>query len=129
MSPMQTAAKNIDDYIADFPPDVQKILQKIRAAIHKAAPEAVETISYQIPTFDLNGHLIHFAAYKNHIGLYPAPSGIVKFKKELAPYESAKGSVRLPLDQPIPYDLITKIVKFRLKENLAKAEAKKKKAR
>lgn len=115
----------IDEYIATFPKETQKILENIRATIKAAAPEAQEKISYQMPTFFLNGNLVHFAAFKNHIGFYPVPTGIAKFKKELSVYEQGKGSVQFPLDQPMPLDLITKIVKFRLKENLAKAKAKK----
>jgi len=114
----------IDEYIATFPANVQAILQKIRATIRKAAPQAEEAISYQMPTFKLNGNLVHFAAFKNHIGFYPVPSGIEKFKKELSAYKGAKGSVQFPLDRPIPYGLISKIVKFRVKENLEKAKAK-----
>lgn len=118
-------AKNIDEFIAGYPEDVQKILRKIRATIKKAAPNAEETIHYGIPTFTLNGNLVHFSAFKKHIGFYPTPSGIAKFKNELSAYESAKGSVKFPLDQPIPYELIAKIVKFRVKENLEKAKTKK----
>jgi uncharacterized protein YdhG (YjbR/CyaY superfamily) len=117
----------IDKYIAIFPEDVQAILEKIRATIQKAVPDAEETINYGIPTFTLKGNLVHFAGYKDHIGFYPTPSGIEKFKKELAIYESAKGSVQFPLDKPIPYALIEKTVKFRVKENLEKAAAKVKK--
>jgi uncharacterized protein YdhG (YjbR/CyaY superfamily) len=124
MKAAQKAPKTIDEYIAGFPPEVQAILQKIRLTIKKAAPDAEETISYQMPTFTLHGNLVHFAAFKNHIGFYPVPTGIEKFKKELAAYEGGKGSVQFPLDQPIPYGLITKIVKFRVKENAAKAAAK-----
>lgn len=113
---METAV-NVDAYIKSFPDDIQEILNKIRATAKKAAPQATEKISYGMPTLHLNGNLVHFAAYKNHIGLYPTPSGIVAFKKELSPYEGAKGSVRFPLDKPIPYTLITKIVKQRVKEN------------
>jgi uncharacterized protein YdhG (YjbR/CyaY superfamily) len=123
----QTAPQNIDQYIAGFPKDVQEILQKIRTTIKKAAPEAKEKISYQMPTFTLEGNLVHFAAFKEHIGLYPAPTGIEAFKKELSVYQWAKGSVRFPLDRPVPFALITKIVKFRVKENLARAKAKGKK--
>ena len=123
----QPAAKNIDDYIAGFPPDVQKILQKVRATIKRAAPQADETISYQMPTFKLEGNLVHFAAFKNHIGLYPTPSGTERFRKELSSYETGKGSIRFPLDKPIPYDLIAKIVKFRVRENLEKAAARRRK--
>lgn len=116
--------KDIDEYIAGFPADVQEILQKVRATIHKAAPEAVETIDYQMPTFTLHGNLVHFGGFKHHIGFYPTPTGIEKFKEELSPYKGAKGSVQFPLDKPIPYDLISEIVAFRVKENLARAEAK-----
>jgi uncharacterized protein YdhG (YjbR/CyaY superfamily) len=119
--------KDIDAYIAGFPPEVQAILQEVRMTIRKAAPQAKETINYQIPTFTLEGNLVHFAGFKKHIGFYPAPSGIEKFKDELAGYESAKGSVQFPLDQPIPYDLISRIVAFRVAENLEKAAAKRKK--
>jgi len=127
MKTKQTAPTTIDEYIAGFPPDVQAILQKIRVTIRKAAPQAEEAIKYQMPTFTLHGNLVHFAAFKNHIGFYPVPSGIEAFKQELSAYKGAKGSVQFPLDQPIPYGLISKIVKFRVKENLAKADAKKKK--
>ena len=120
-------ARNIDEFIAGYPEDVQKILKKVRAAIKRAAPRAEETINYGIPTFTLEGNLVHFSAFKKHIGFYPTPSGIEKFKKELSAYEGAKGSVKFPLDQPIPYDLIVRIVKFRAEENLNKAEGKKKK--
>jgi len=120
-------ARNIDEFIAGLPEDVQKVLIKVRAAIKKAAPKAEETINYGIPTFTLEGNLVHFSAFKKHIGFYPTPSGIEKFKRELSSYEGAKGSVKFPLDQPIPYDLINRIVKFRVEENLKKAEAKGKK--
>lgn len=123
----QSTPKNIGEYIAGFPHDVQEILEKIRMAIRKAAPDAEETIKYQMPTFTLNGSLAHFAAFKKHIGFYPTPTGIEEFKKELSVYEGAKGSVRFPLDKPIPFDLIGKIVKFRVKENLERGEAKGKK--
>lgn len=123
----KTHPKNIDEYIAGFPGDMQNILQKIRATIKKAAPDAIEKISYQMPTFFLNGNLVHFAAFKNHIGFYPVPTGIEKFKKELSVYKVGKGSVQFPLDQPIPYDLISKVVNFRVKENLEKTKAGKKK--
>jgi uncharacterized protein YdhG (YjbR/CyaY superfamily) len=116
-----------DEYIATFPEETQKILIKIRATIKAAAPDAEEKISYQMPTFTLHGNLVHFAAFKNHIGFYPVPTGIEEFKNELSIYEGGKGSVKFPLDQPIPYDLIGKIVKFRVKENLAKAAEKGKK--
>jgi len=124
MKTNQAAPQTIDEYIAGFPPEVQAILQKIRLTIKKAAPDAEETISYQMPTFTLHGNLVHFAAFKKHIGFYPVPTGIEQFKKELAVYQQGKGSVQFPLDQPIPYGLISKIVKFRVKENAAKAKAK-----
>ena len=125
--PDKTRSKDIDKFIAGFPKEVQEMLEKVRETIREAAPEAEETINYGIPTFTLKGNLVHFSGFKNHIGFYPTPSGIEKFKKELSAYEMAKGSVKFPLDQPVPYDLITKIVKFRVKENLEKAEAKRKK--
>lgn len=118
---------NIDEYIATFPEDIQQILRQMRAVIHAAAPEAEEAISYAMPTFKLNGNLVHFAAFKNHIGFYPTPSGTEAFQQQLSPYKAAKGSVQFPLNQPIPYDLVTQIVKFRVQETQAKAEAKKKK--
>jgi uncharacterized protein YdhG (YjbR/CyaY superfamily) len=127
MKPTQAAPQTIDEYIAGFPADVQEVLQKIRKTIHEAAPEATEKISYQMPTFYLKGNLVHFAAFKEHIGFYPVPTGIEKFKKELSVYKQGKGSAQFPLDQPMPYELITKIVKFRVKENLAAAAAKGKK--
>lgn len=111
-------AKDIDDYIADFPKDVQLLLQKVRTAIRKAAPKAEEAIKYQMPTFVLNGNLIYFAGYKNHIGLYPGSSPIKEFKDELSRYETSKGTVRLPLDKPIPVSLISEITKFCVKRNL-----------
>ena len=123
----RTNPNAIDKYIAIFPEDVQAILEKIRATIQKAAPDAEETINYGVPTFTPKGNLVHFAGFKNHIGFYPTPSGIEKFKKELSKYEGAKGSVQFPLDKPIPYAIIEKIVKFRVKENLEKAAAKLKK--
>jgi uncharacterized protein YdhG (YjbR/CyaY superfamily) len=122
-----TAPQTIDDYIAGFPPEVQAILEKIRRTIRKAAPDAEETIKYRMPTFTLKGNLVHFAAFKKHIGFYPVPSGIEKFKQALSVYKGAKGSVQFPLDQPMPFDLIHKIVKFRVKENLARAATKGKK--
>ena len=108
----------MDEYIKTFPNDVRSILEKMRQTIQKAAPEAVEAISYQMPTFKLNGkNLVHFAAFKNHVGFYPIPSGIEAFKKELAPYQQGKGSVQFPIDKAVPYDLVRKIVIFRVKEN------------
>jgi len=122
-----TPTKTIDTYIANSPKDIQPILEKVRATIRKAAPKAEEIINYGIPTFTLDGNLVHFAGFKNHIGFYPTPSGIEKFKKELSLYKGAKGSVQFPLDKPIPYALIGKIVKFRVKENLERAKSKKSK--
>ena len=127
MRPDRAAPKNIDEYIADFPHDVQETLEKIRETIRKAAPDTEETISYQIPTFTLKGNLVHFAAFKKHIGFYPTSTGIEKFKNELSAYEMARGTVRFPLGQPVPFGLIVKIVKFRVRENLDRAEAKRKK--
>ncbi len=127
MKPDQTQPTTIDEYIADFPPDVQVILEKVRATIRRAAPGAEETIKYRMPTFTLHGNLVYFAAFKDHVGFYPVPTGIEKFKKELAAYKMGRGSIQFPLDQPIPYGLISRIVKFRAKENLAKAKAKGKK--
>ena len=116
--------KNIDEYIAGFPKEVQGILEKLRATIHAAAPEAVETISYQMPTFNLYGHyLVYFAAYKKHIGFYGYPKGAAEFEKEMAVYESGKGTLKFPYDRPIPYDLITRMVKYRVHENLARAKS------
>lgn len=115
---------SIDEYISTFPEDVQKILEKIRATIKAAAPEADEKISYQMPTFFLKGNLIHFAAFKNHIGLYPTPSGTQAFKDEIAIYQGGKGSIKLPIDEPMPLKLIAKIVKFRVAENLEKDKKK-----
>ena len=111
---------DINSFIADFPEEVRIILEKIRVTIQQAAPEAEEAIKYGIPTFVLNGNLVHFAAFKNHIGFYPAPQGIESFKKELAKYKSAKGSAQFPHDEPLPLALVTKIVKFRVKQNLEK---------
>lgn len=128
MKTNQTAPKNIDEYIAAFPNDVQDILAKIRMTIRKAAPDAEETISYHMPTFTLNGHyLVYFAAYKKHIGFYPAPIGHAEFEKDLSGYESGKGTVKFPYDKPIPFDLIRKIVQFRAQENVGRAAAKGKK--
>jgi uncharacterized protein YdhG (YjbR/CyaY superfamily) len=117
---MRQHYKTIDEYIGTFPVEVQHILRKVRQTIRKAAPDAVEAISYQIPTFKLNGNLVHFAAYKNHIGFYPTSSGIEKFKEELSAYKWSKGTVQFPLDKPIPYELVERIVAFRVKENLKK---------
>lgn len=118
---------NINEYIASFPENVQKLLEQIRNIIQKAAPEATETISYAMPTFKLNGILVHFAAFQNHIGFYALPSGNEAFQKELSAYKTGKGSIQFPVNEPLPESLITKIVKFRVQENMAKAEMKKKK--
>ena len=115
---------SIDEYIATFPESTQKILGELRATIKEAAPDAEDKISYQMPTFALKGNLVHFAAYKNHIGFYPTPSGIEAFKHELSIYEGAKGSVKFPIDKPLPLELISKIVRFRVAENLKNAEIK-----
>ena len=114
----------IDEYIAAFPKNIQTLLEQMRATIWKAAPEAKEAISYGIPTFKLNGNLVHFAAFKNHIGFYPTPSGIEEFEKELSVYKQGKGSVQFPLDKPLPLALITRIVKYRTKKNTGKAKLK-----
>lgn len=116
--------KAIDDYIAGFPPEVQHKLIQLRNLIQKAAPQAVEKISYGMPTFYLDGNLVHFAGYANHIGFYPTPSGIASFEEALSPYKHAKGSVQFPLDQPLPEDLIRRIVLFRVEEVLAQGEKK-----
>lgn len=115
---------SIDEYIATFPEDIQKKLQTVRETIKAEAPEAQEKISYQMPTFYLHGNLVHFAAFKNHIGFFPIPSGIEAFKQELSAYETSKGGIRFPFNQPLPLDLITRMVKFRVAENLKKAELK-----
>jgi uncharacterized protein YdhG (YjbR/CyaY superfamily) len=106
----------VDKYISEFPPETQKILQEIRNIIRSVAPESKETISYGIPTYKLGENLVHFAGFKNHIGFYPTPSGVLAFKKELSAYKNSKGSVQFPLNKPIPYDLIRNITEFRLKE-------------
>jgi uncharacterized protein YdhG (YjbR/CyaY superfamily) len=118
---------NIDRYIAGFPDEIGKKLEEMRMIVKKAAPVAEETINYGVPTLVLSGNLVHFGGFKNHIGFYPAPSGIEAFKKELSAYEGAKGSVKFPANKPLPAALITKIVKFRVKENLEKAKQKSKK--
>lgn len=124
MKPDQASPTTIDEYIAGFPPEIQQLLQEIQMTIRQAAPDAEETISYQMPTFRLHGNLVHFAAFKSHIGFYPAPTGIEEFKAELSAYKGSKGAVQFPLDKPMPLDLIRRIVLFRVQENLAKAEAK-----
>lgn len=117
--------KTMDEYINTFPEDVRTTLNELRQAIKAAAPEAEETINYQIPTFTLNGNLVHFAAFENHIGFYPTPSGMEAFKKELSSYKGAKGSVQFPIDQPLPLPLIRRIVEYRVKENAERKQKKK----
>ena len=111
----------VDEYLADQPEEIREQLEDLRGIIKKAAPQATERISYNMPAYDLNGVLVYFAGYKGHIGFYPTASGIKAFQKEIAKFESSKGAVRLPLDKPLPKTLITRIVKFRLKENSEKA--------
>ena len=123
----KTKFTTIDEYIASFPEDVQRKLEKLRQTIQETAPDALEKISYQMPTFTLHGNLVHFAAYKNHIGFYPTPSGIEKFQQELSDYKSSKGAVQFPLDQPLPTALVSQIVAFRVRENLEKEIGKRKK--
>ena len=120
----QTVFNSIDEYIAAFPAEIQKNLQEIRATIHAAAPEAAEKISYQMPTFYLHGNLLHFAAFKHHIGFYPTPTGVEAFAEDLSRFKGAKGSVQFPLNQPMPLELITRIVKYRVAENLKNASMK-----
>ena len=123
----QPAPRTIDEYIAGFAQDVQEILEQIRLTIRAAAPDAEETISYKMPTFKLKGqYLVYFAAYKKHIGFYPAPVGNPEFDADLSLYQAGKGTVRFPLDQPIPFALISKIVKFRIKEHLERPAKRKK---
>ena len=119
---MEIKASTIDEYIGGFPEEIQKKLSALRVAIKNEAPDAEEKISYQMPTFAQNGNLVHFAAFKNHIGFYPAPSGIENFKEELARYKTSKGAIQFPLDGEIPLDLVREIVRFRLKENLKKVK-------
>ena len=120
-----TKPTNMDQYIAGFPKQVRKLLLKVRSTIRNAAPQAEEAIKYGIPTFILNGNLVHFGAFKNHIGFYPTPSGIESIQRELSDYKGAKGSIQFPFDKPMPHGLITKIVKFRIEKNQAKPFAKK----
>ena len=117
-------ATNVDEYIGMFSEDVQLKLRQLRKVVQETAPEAEEVISYAMPTYKLNGNLVHFAAFKKHIGFYPAPSGIASFQKELDRYQHAKGSVQFPLNEPLPIKLVQKIVKYRVKENLAKKKKK-----
>jgi uncharacterized protein YdhG (YjbR/CyaY superfamily) len=123
----KAAPTTIDEYIAGFPKDIQEILEQIRSTIRETAPDAEETISYQMPTFDYKGHyLVYFAAYKNHIGFYPAPTGNPEFTKELELYGAGKGTLKFPLSKPIPFDVIRKVVEYRMKENLARVAQEKK---
>ncbi len=126
MDSQKTKITTIDEYIAMYPEEIQQKLSQLRAVIKANAPGAVERISYQMPTFSQNGNLVHFAVHKKHIGFYPAPSGIEVFSKDLSAYEGSKGAVRFPLDQPIPYDLVGRIVAYRVKENQAIADTKQK---
>jgi len=125
MKSRQKQSTTIDEYIAEFPRDVQPLLEKVRAAIRKASPDATEAISYGMPTFKLHGNMIHFAGYDHHIGLYPGSRPIEEFKDELTMYKTSKGTVQLPLDKPIPVGLIARITKFCVKRNREKAAAKK----
>ncbi len=122
-----TKFKTVDEYFSGFPASTKKILKELRKTIKQAAPQAEESISYNMPAFKLHGMLVFYAAWNEHIGFYPVSSGIAAFKKELSGYESSKGTVKFPLDKPIPFDLVGKIVKFRVKENLEKAAVKLKK--
>lgn len=123
----ENAAPNVDIYIAGFPAEVQELLQQLRDTIRKEAPEAEEVISYQMPAYKLNGILVYFAGYKNHIGFYPAGSGIENFGRKLSGYKTSKGTVQFPIDQPLPIDLISEMVKFRVSENLERTNSKPKK--
>ncbi len=127
MAARQATPKSLDEYIAAFPPEVQAILERIRRTIHDVAPEAREAISYRIPAFTLGGALVYFAAFRNHIGFYPPVSGDAKLKKAVSLYAGEKGNLRFPLDQPIPYHLIKRIARLRVKQNSAKTAAKRKK--
>ncbi len=120
---------NIDEYIAQYPPEVQARLQTLRQCIHETAPEATEKISYAMPTFYLKGNLVHFACFKHHIGLYPGASGVEAFLPELGGYKTSKGAIQLPMDKPLPLELVRRIVRFRVAENTAWAEEKKKQAK
>jgi uncharacterized protein YdhG (YjbR/CyaY superfamily) len=121
MMATRSTADSVDEYIAQFPPATQKMLEELRALIRASAPGATETISYAIPTFDLNGHLVHFAGFPKHIGFYPTGRGVEAFKEELKPYKGGKGSVQFPIGQPLPTDLIRRIVESRVRENTGKA--------
>ena len=125
MEKKPTSPASVDEYIAGYPEDIQKILQEVRATIRAALPDATETIKYQMPMYVQNGNLVSFAAYKSHIGMYPAPGGTEEFLQELAPYKTEKSTLRFPLNQPIPYDLIRRIVANLSEESRARVEAKK----
>ena len=127
MEKSKNTYNSIDEYIGQFPPEIQEILENFRKVIKEAASEAKEKISYQMPTFYLHGNLVHFAAHANHIGFYPGASGIEAFQDRISEYKWAKGSVQFPLNKPVPYALISEIVKFRVAENIKQAEAKAKK--
>lgn len=127
MNSTNSTFTNIDEYIAGFSEEIQALLQSMRQTIREAAPEANEKISYMMPTFDLHGNLVHFAAFKNHIGFYPAPSGIKEFEEELKPYIAGKGSLNFPLNKPLPLDLVSRITRFRVTQNIEKAITSKKK--
>ena len=127
MKPGKSAPASVDAYIAGSPPDVRAVLQKIRSTVRKAAPDAEEKISYMMPAIFLEGPLVYYAAFKNHIGFFPTSTGVQAFKSELAAYETSKGTIRFPLDKPVPLVLIARIVKFRVKENRSRAAAKRRK--
>lgn len=124
METNKITSQSIDEYIIKFPPEIQEILTKLRQVIKECAPDATEKISYQMPTFELHGNLVHFAAFKHHIGFYPTPSAIVAFKAELSEYKGSKGAIQFPLEKPLPYQLIRQIVQFRVTESIKKAEDK-----
>lgn len=128
MTMIDPALDSIDSYIQSFPENIQKMLQEVREAIRAAAPDARETISYRMPTYVLNGNLVHFAGYQNHIGFYPTPSGIEAFKAELVVYKTSKGAIQFPVSQPMPLDLITRITAFRVSESLQKPASRKRKS-
>jgi len=127
MRARENGPRSVDAYIAGFPPEVRDVLKKIRLTVRKAAPDAQEKIAYGMPAFALNGPLVYFAAFQKHIGFFPTPTGIGKFKTELAAYETSKGTVRFPLDKPVPFGLIARIVKYRVRENRARAAAEQRK--
>ena len=122
-----TKFKTVDEYLSALPANTKSILKELRKTIKQAAPQAVELISYNMPAFKMNGMLVYYAGYKNHIGFYPVSSAIRTFQKDLSDYKTSKGTIQFPLDRQIPFDLITKIVKFRVQENLEKAKTKAKK--